>query len=353
MTKASSIKVWLFKSYLMMTVLGTLLFFVSIQLYLIITPNPLISLRISIYITILLFGVLLLLSLYFGVRSSYLLKGRLDDLSTFVSVLRSGNFSARVERDEEDEIGFLSEELNGLAFYIEEQVKSLQRLADERSELAEQAQQAAVMEERHRLARDLHDSVSQQLFALNMLSSAAIKTIDRDREKTAPIVKQVAEIAAKAQGEMRALLLHLRPIDLKGESLFEGLQQLIYELKEKTHITIEADLDGLVGLSKGTETHLFRIIQEGLSNILRHADASEVKLNTEKKERYLMIYIGDNGRGFSLEQEKMTSYGLQTMRERTEEIGGVFQIRSKEGEGTYINIRVPLQVREKGANEVG
>ncbi|BCB02943.1 sensor histidine kinase [Bacillus sp. KH172YL63] len=342
MNKSSNIRNWIFKSFFMMSVMAVLLFFVSLQVYLMLSDRPSISLQLSIYLTLWLAFILLLLSIYFGFRTGYTFKGRIDDISTFITLLRSGKFSARVDRFEHDELGILSDELNQLAVYIQEQVKSLQRLADEKSELADQAHQAAVMEERHRLARDLHDSVSQQLFALNMLSSAAQKSVGKDGGKVELIVKQIADIAGKAQGEMRALLLHLRPIDLKGESLCEALTILIRELKEKTMIEIDATLEGIDDLSKGTETHMFRIIQESLSNILRHSEATKVKIVTEKKGGYVSLYISDNGKGFDLKKNKMTSYGLQTMRERAEEIGGRFQIRSKEREGTYIDLRIPV-----------
>ena len=342
MNKTSNIRNWIFKSFLMMAVMTILLFFIVLQIYLFLSEDPSISLKLSIYLTTWLGLILLLLSIYFGFRTGYTFKGRIDDISTFVTLLRSGKFSARVDRYENDELGILSDELNQLAVFIQEQVKSLQRLADEKSELADQAHQAAVMEERQRLARDLHDSVSQQLFALNMLSSAAQKSIGTDYKKVEIIVKQVAGIAGRAQGEMRALLLHLRPIDLRGESLREALTILIRELKEKTQIEIDATLDGIEDLSKGTETHMFRIIQESLSNILRHSEATKVKIVTEKKGGFVTLYISDNGKGFNLKENKMTSYGLQTMRERAEEIGGLFQIRSKEKEGTYIDLRIPV-----------
>jgi two-component system, NarL family, sensor histidine kinase LiaS len=351
MNRSVSIRFWFLKSFFMMGLMGTLFFFLIIQFYILITETPHITLAGSLYLTLLVFIIFLLLSIYFGFRTGYLFKGRLDDISTFVSVLRSGKFSARVDDCKQDEIGILTEELNQLAVYIQEQVKSLQRLADEKSDLAEQAHHAAVMEERHRLARDLHDSVSQQLFALNMLSSAAVRTVQKKPKEAEPILIQVAEIASKAQGEMRALLLHLRPIDLKGESLAQGLKKLIQELKEKTPIEITAELDHLDEMTKGAEAHLFRIVQEGISNILRHAEASQIKISTKKIDASLNLYISDNGKGFNVNQHKMTSYGLQTMRERCEEIGGIFQIRSKENEGTYINIRIPL--REEGENSDG
>ncbi|MGR3763447.1 sensor histidine kinase [Rossellomorea sp. NS-SX7] len=342
MNHSSTIRNWILKTFIMMAIMTTLISFVFLQIYLFVSKNESVSLSLSIYLTLALFLILISMSVNFGFRTSYTFKGRIDDISTFVTLLRSGKFSARIESHEYDELGMLADELNQLAKYIQEQVKSLQRLADEKSELAERAHGAAVMEERQRLARDLHDSVSQQLFALNMLSSAAYKSMGDHPDKAEGIIRQVADIAAKAQGEMRALLLHLRPIDLKGEGLCEALTILIQELKEKTQLEIEATLDGIENLSKGTETHMFRIIQESLSNILRHSEASKVKIMTEKKEGFVTLYISDNGIGFNIRENKMTSYGLQTMRERAEEIGGNFQIRSKEKEGTYIDLRIPV-----------
>ena len=340
--KHTNIRFWFVQSFFLMGVLGGIIFFSGLQVYILFTPTPTISLRTSIYLSLALFILLVVLSIYFGFRGGYLFKGRLDSLLAFVTTLRSGKFSARIEKSENDEIGLITDELNHLAQFIQDQVKSLQRLADEKSELANQAHHAAVIEERQRLARELHDSVSQQLFALGMLSSAAIRIIEEDSQRAKGMLEQVAQIASKAQGEMRALLLHLRPIDLRGDSLREGLIKLVKELKEKSHLEIEMRIEDVEELSKGTEAHVFRIVQEALSNILRHANAGKVKIVMEKNKDMLHLYISDDGKGFGVELKPMTSYGLQTMRERCEELGGVFQIRSKENDGTYINIRIPV-----------
>ncbi|RDI47860.1 sensor histidine kinase [Falsibacillus pallidus] len=341
--KTLNIRIWFVQSFLLMGVLGGLIFFSGLQVYILFSPEPIISLQSSIYLSLFLFLLLIILSLYFGFRGGYLFKGRLDSLLTFVTTLRSGKFSARITKSENDEIGLITDELNHLAQFIQDQVKSLQRLADEKSELANQAHHAAVIEERQRLARELHDSVSQQLFALGMLSSAAIRIIEEDSNQAKGMLEQVAQIASKAQGEMRALLLHLRPIDLKGDSLREGLIKLVRELKEKSNLEIEMRIEEIEHLSKGTEAHVFRIVQEALSNILRHAHAEKVKIVLERSKDMLHLYISDDGKGFGVHASKMTSFGLQSMRERCEELGGVFQIRSKENEGTYINIRIPVE----------
>jgi two-component system, NarL family, sensor histidine kinase LiaS len=337
-----SIRFWFIQNFLMMAVMCSLIYFVGLQFYLLINNDVVLDTKKILFLSLFLFFIFAILSIYFGYRSGRSFLRKLDDILSFVSILRSGRYSARVENYEQDEIGLIFDEMNQLAAYIQDQVRSLQRLADEKTELVEQAHQAAVMEERQRLARDLHDSVSQQLFALGMLSSAALRTVTKDPMETEKMLKQIAGISAKAQGEMRALLLHLRPIDLKGDSLEEGIHKLVSELKEKTNLDIESNIKDMENLSKATEDHVFRIVQEALSNILRHANATKVRITLETMKDHLHLYISDNGDGFRVERNSMTSYGLQTMRERCEELGGVFQIRSKEEEGTYINIRIPL-----------
>ena len=155
-------------------------------------------------------------------------------------------------------------------------------------------------------------------------------------------MEQIADIAAKAQGEMRALLLHLRPVDLSGESLSDGVLSLLKELKAKTNINFDASVDEIEGLSKSVEEHLFRIIQESLSNILRHADADSIKLELTERDHFVYLYIRDNGKGFNTEEEKKASYGLKNMQDRCEEIGGIFTLRSQLGKGTYIEVSVPI-----------
>ncbi|KIL45610.1 HAMP domain-containing sensor histidine kinase [Jeotgalibacillus soli] len=333
---------WFLMQYLQFVLFGTIVIFVFLQIYIFAAENPVISLEQSLYFTLFVFIIFSGMTFYLSSRASYLIKSRLDRLAAYVTTLSGGRYAERIERVSVDEIGLIEEELNNLAGTMQEQLKSLQRIATERSTLEKQAQQAAIIEERQRFARDLHDSVSQQLFALNMLSSAAVRLIDKKPNEARPIIFQVSEIAEKAQGEMRALLLHLRPIDLKGESLKGGLLKLIEELEKKTPIQFELKLQGMEEIPETTDAHLFRVVQEAISNILRHAQASKIQMRSEIKGAIFHLFIGDDGQGFDVSAEKWTSYGLQTMRERCEEIGGTFEVRSKKGEGTYINIRIHL-----------
>lgn len=342
----TSIRFWFIQTFMILAFIASLILFIGLQIYLYLFPDSGLTTTMTFWLWLYCFAIFTASGFYFSLRGSYLIKGRLTDILLFITTMRRGRFTDRMPTNEKDEIGLISEELNHLSEYLQEQVQSLQRLAEEKTELSKTAKSAAIMEERQRLARDLHDVVSQQLFALSMMSSASLRWFDQEPEKARKQLEQISEIAGKAQEEMRALLLHLRPVQLSGESLCEGIVKLIQELKHKTTLTFEASVDEIDHLSKAAEEHIFRIVQEALSNILRHADATRVKLVLSEENGYIHLYIGDNGKGFDIHEERMTSYGLKTMRERCEQIGGTYNIRSKENEGTYIEIRIPAMRRE-------
>ncbi|WP_070119948.1 sensor histidine kinase [Bacillus marinisedimentorum] len=341
--KIASIRYHILRMHVFAAMGTGILFFVGLQFALLFMPaNPL-GLSAILWLTGLVFIAALVSGMYAGYTSSQPLKDRLEKLSTFITVLSRGNLSRRMEQDRSDEIGRMSVELNGLAERIDSQVQSLQRLADEKAELAEEAHKAATIEERQRLARDLHDAVSQQLFALSMMSSAALRIYDMDGQKAKEQLQQISDMAAQAQVEMRALMLHLRPVHLSGDTLWDGLEKLIGELKAKCTIDFQVSLGRQPRLSRGVEDHLFRIIQEFLSNVLRHAEAQVVKLEAALQQKHLYIYISDDGKGFDFQMERKTSYGLKTMQERAEEIGASVSLKSQKGQGTYLTIRVPVK----------
>lgn len=332
----------------------TTVFFVSITLLIVLTFIDItVDLEWLNQINIILFSLVhfmvgSIFAILIGFRSSGRLKSQIDDLSVMIMQLSRGNYHSRFRLEEAGEVSRIGVELNELAKKLDDQVHYLQRLADEKAAYAERAHKIATIEERQRLARDLHDSVSQQLFALTMMSKAVVRGIEKHPEKAQQQVADLAETAMKAQTEMRALLLHLRPIHLSDQSLTDGIHNLIAELKTKSAIEFQVKIDQITDLPRFTEEHLFRIIQEGLSNTLRHADATVVKIFLKQEPEHLFVHLADNGQGFdwSLADQKKTSYGLKTMRERSEEIGGQFNLRTKKGEGTYIDIRVPFPRQE-------
>lgn len=206
--------------------------------------------------------------------------------------------------------------------------------------------------ERHRLARELHDSVSQQLFAATMLVSALQKQTE-SLTVTATFEKQLAtvsDIINNAQSEMRALLLHLRPVSLENRSLREGMIQLLNELMTKVQLKMIWDIED-VSLSKGVEDQLFRILQELLSNVLRHAEAHTLEVYLRVIGDQVLLRIVDDGKGFdTAKKEKAGSYGMRNIKERVSSIGGTMRIVSFIGEGTSVEINVPLN-EYKGEQE--
>lgn len=241
----------------------------------------------------------------------------------------SKSFSPKIDRTLEDVSNILTT-----------QRKSLQRITDERAEAQDKLIQERVVQERQRLARELHDSVSQQLFAASMLMSA-INEREHEQAMQKPLL-QVERMVQQAQLEMRALLLHLRPAALNNKSLAEGLEDLLVELKEKVLFDIRFRLEE-VSLSKGAEDHLFRIAQETLSNTLRHAQATEVDVLFVERDGLAIFRVQDNGIGFEESDGKGGSYGLQNVKERAIEIGGTCKIVSVPSQGTIVEVKLPTK----------
>ncbi|MFD1466329.1 sensor histidine kinase [Lapidilactobacillus mulanensis] len=202
--------------------------------------------------------------------------------------------------------------------------------------------------ERHRLARELHDSVSQQLFAAMMMLSALNESAKQNQiaDNYQQLITKIEAVINQAQSEMRALLLHLRPTSLEGRSLKEGLIQLLKELQTKIKIKISWEMDE-VKLQSGVEDNLFRIVQELLSNTLRHANADQMQVFLKQVKQTVVLRVVDNGVGFDMQQqEKAGSYGLTNIKERAESVGGTVKIISFKNEGTSVEVRVPIVMEE-------
>lgn len=222
-----------------------------------------------------------------------------------------------------------------------EQAKISQKLANEKAEDIESRMQEIVSQERNRLARELHDSVSQQLFAASMMMSAITETQQDPEDRQAKQLKMVEEMIHQSQLEMRALLLHLRPAALKGKSLQEGIEELLVELLQKVSMEIEWKVETFP-LDKGVEDHLFRILQEAVSNTLRHSKSQNLEVLLIQRDDYAILRVADDGVGFDVEETKAGSYGLQNMYERAAEVGGTMKIISVKNKGTRLEVKVPI-----------
>ncbi|HDX9578867.1 sensor histidine kinase [Bacillus cytotoxicus] len=284
-----------------------------------------------------------------GYAIGYYMQQRIQGLTTFLFEVERGNFPRDTVFTAEDEFHEVERKVLALAKRLEEQAGLFQKVTNERAHWNEEMRQQAISEERHRLARELHDSVSQQLFAMSMMMSAINEQIAHIPEGTQKQLKLVENMVVNAQSEMRALLLHLRPVQLEGKKLTEGIEELLSELSRKQHMKIEWLIEP-IQLKKGVEDHLFRIVQEALSNTLRHAKAKKTEVRLRQIDEYAILKIIDDGVGFEVGVNKVGSYGLRSMQERVHEIGGTLKVLSFPNKGTQIEVKVPILI-ERGEED--
>ena len=205
-----------------------------------------------------------------------------------------------------------------------------------------QNEEEIVERERRRIARDLHDTVSQELFAANMiLSGVASQDQVLQLPKVGQQLKGVTEILNTAQNDLRILLLHLRPTELEGRNLVEGLQVIFRELQEKSNLEVHFEHD-VQKLPKAIEEHIFRIVQEVVSNTLKHAHAKRLDVYLLQAEQSLHLKIADDGVGFDPESLGELSYGMKNIQDRVDDMAGRIKILASPKKGVAIDIKVPL-----------
>ncbi len=212
----------------------------------------------------------------------------------------------------------------------------------ERVQLSEQAQQMVVVEERHRLARELHDAVSQTLFSATTMAEAVAKGRKRDPEQVVQLMEQVVILNRSAMAEMRTLLLELRPETILRSKLSELLRQLIESVKGRRLIetTFEVNGDEIVLPS---EVHLafYRMAQESLNNAMKHSQAKNIYIRYSQQPTQVVLNIADDGQGFDTQQDT-NGLGLISLRERAQAIGADIQIMSQPGQGTQVIVEWEL-----------
>jgi PAS domain S-box-containing protein len=232
--------------------------------------------------------------------------------------------------------------------FSQEEITLLASLADrvgavvERTRLRQLAEQAAVLEERQRLARELHDSVTQSLYILNLLTEAGRRTATAgDLTGVEGYLGRLGEIAQQALKEMRLLVYELRPLVLEREGLVGALQQRLDAVEGRAGVEARLLVETEVELAPPVEEALYRIAQEALNNALKHAQATSVTVRMHTEGERVELEIADNGQGFDPNAIGDTGgLGLITMRERAEQLGGTLRILSAPGEGTKVRARV-------------
>ena len=208
----------------------------------------------------------------------------------------------------------------------------------ENVQLYQQAQKAAVNEERHRLARDLHDAVTQTLFSASLIAEALPDAWERDPAKGRYGLTELRQLTRSALAEMRTLLLELRPASLTEKPLADSLKHLSEAMLRRFKIPFELIIEGDSLLPPDLQVAVYRIAQEALNNIVKHADADQVSINLNCRPNRVELAIRDDGRGFNPETVPPDHLGLSIMRERAEAVDAVFTINSRPGQGTAINL---------------
>lgn len=281
--------------------------------------------------------------IYIGIPFSIKAKKMFQRIEEAYESLSRGKLDTRLGSTGFQDIDRVCSEFNLMAARTEKQVESLQRLISENKTLVLETERKASLTERKKIARDLHDAVSQQLFAISVSLKAINNLVEDNPSQAQKILTKVEEMAQTAQKELRALILQLRPVKLKGVPIHEALVALLKEIsKDNENISFSWEIKGIQNVLVGVEDCLYRIAQEVLSNIIRHAEARSIYIKFYSNSKVLYFFVEDDGVGFDIKNIKQTSYGLSTMKERVEEIGGRIDFISVEGMGTRVEIRVPL-----------
>jgi signal transduction histidine kinase len=219
-------------------------------------------------------------------------------------------------------------------------------VAVENARLHEAVQRTATLEERARLARELHDSVTQSLYSVTLLAEAVARLVSSgDHQTAAEYLRELRETAQESLREMRLLIFELRPVVLEKHGLGEALRLRLEAVEARSGLSTNLQVEGLEKLPYGTKVELYQIAQEALNNILKHAHASKVQINLRFFEELTCLEVIDDGHGFDPEQAaRGGGLGLSGVAERVEKIGGRLQIDSAPGKGTRMQVEAPTRL---------
>jgi PAS domain S-box-containing protein len=234
--------------------------------------------------------------------------------------------------------------------YSPNQVAMTTALADYMSTVIENhllrrlAENTAIIEERQRLARDLHDSVSQSLYGVMLFARAGRDALEGDdQESLSRDLARVEENALRALKEMRLLLYQLQPLSFEQGGLAQALTHRFSQVEARLGVETELAVDPDIVLPRDTEEMLYRLASEALNNALKHADATRVSVQLTRDADSVILTIADNGRGFDPEQVTAAGMGLANMRFRAKKAGGVLSIESAPAQGTVVRCTIPTQ----------
>jgi NarL family two-component system sensor histidine kinase LiaS len=278
---------------------------------------------------LLLLAAVMPLGALFGFIMSRPLARRLKALTAAADAWSEGNFQTAPLDRGKDEIGYLSLRLRHMA-------ERLQGLLQSQQELA-------TLEERNRLARDLHDTVKQHIFATQMQVRAARNLLEKDPQAAGRHLETAEELIRSAQQELGHTISELRPAALDGKGLAEAVDEYLQNWSQRTHIPAELQLQNQRSLPLTSEQPLFRILQEALANVARHSRASAVTVRLVYEPDQVCLTIADNGAGFDPQAGMGSGFGLRSMQERAQALGGQFYLESSPESGTLIRVTAPAR----------
>lgn len=222
-------------------------------------------------------------------------------------------------------------------------------VAIENARLYADADRLAQLEERNRIARELHDSVTQSLFTIVLMADALRNLIHTGHEQAAPTVELLYQAAHDTLTEMRALIYELRPAALEGEGLITALRKLAGAIQTRHGLPVEVRQFGIQHLNQAQEEALYRIAQEALYNVIKHAQAGRAEVELHMADNEVCLIVRDNGVGLQPQDSRpgqakhlgSGGLGFSTMRERAEQLGGRFFVNPAPGRGLQVRVHLP------------
>ncbi len=275
----------------------------------------------------------------------------LRDLAQVAQAVAAGDLDIRARMARQDEIGQLAAAFDQMTDSLQRSLET-ERAANEQirlqtAQIARQTQATAVTEERQRIARELHDSVKQQLFSICLSAGAALNLLPSDLETARVYLEHVKQASREAQVEMKNLLLELVPAPLQEHHLDEALRQYLEPLCRVHNLTLTWAASGANALPPTHEHALFRAAQEAIANVIRHSGARHLRVMLDFGGLTTLV-VEDDGCGFDPDDVLAGSTGLSTMRVRLDRVGGALDVHTEPGRGTRIQMTVHCETARAG-----
>ncbi|MGH3088725.1 MAG: histidine kinase [Rubrobacteraceae bacterium] len=261
---------------------------------------------------------------------------RLQNLAAASEAWSKGDFSVAVKDKSKDEIGQLSRDLNDMAAELEALIEARQELA--------------ALETRNRFARDLHDSVKQQVFATSLQVAAAKALMSQDTKAAEAHLAQAEELVHGAQKELNVLIHEMRPAALEDRGLAPALRDYVRSWSERAEIEAGIHVRGERQVSLEVEKSVYRVAQEALANVAKHSRAAWAEVELVYSEENITLKVTDDGRGFDTGNSSNGGFGIESMSERARRLDGTCEVMSEIGRGTRVVCAFPINRTPQNEN---